>query len=218
MWQKLKEIFIVEVLALAHAIMRFTWKRQRGELAPEIAKRIDAGQPVIFGHLHQDDVSLTAFFVGYRVGVLVSHSKDGNLLARLFQKIGWRVARGSSSRGAASGFLELLRYSREEKLSWITFAVDGPRGPLGKSKNGIFKLASLLEAPVVPVVSLATKRWTFSRSWSKTFIPKPFATVQAKFLEPIPFEEIQKYVSTKNYSSLTAMLDARIAQAKAGYF
>lgn len=212
--QGLKEFLIVELIYIAHFLMRLSWFKKRSGLTPEILKRLENNQPVVFAHLHQDDISLSAFFVGVPVGVLVSHSKDGNLLARYFDKIGFQVARGSSSRGAASGFLELLRITREKKLSHLTFAVDGPRGPLGKSKNGVFKFAELLDAPVVPAVGLASSRWTFSRSWSKTFIPKPFSKVEARFLEPIPSELIRRYASEKEYSKLTEMLDARIAAEK----
>ena len=144
MWQRFKEFLVVEAAALAYFLVSITWRVRRGPLAPEIAKRIRDGEPVVFGHLHQDDLSLIAAFKKVKVGVLVSHSKDGNLLARYFRKIGWVPARGSSSRGAASGFLELLRLSREEKLRWITFAVDGPRGPVGKTKNGLFSTGIIL--------------------------------------------------------------------------
>lgn len=217
MLQKLKEFLIVQVIAIAHRLMLWSWRKKRGALPAEIQKRIDDKQPVVFAHLHQDDISLSAFFIGVPVAVLVSHSKDGTLLASYFKKIGFQVARGSSSKGAASGFLELLRIVTEKKLSWVTFAMDGPRGPIGKSKNGVFKLAELLDAPVVPVVALASSRWTFVRSWSKSFIPKPFCKLEAKFLEPIPAELVKKHASQKDYSALTAILDQRIAVEKKDY-
>ncbi len=215
--QTLKEFFIVQLVAFAHFIVRATWCKKPGVLIPEIQNRIDQKKPVLFAHLHQDDITLSAFFIGVPVGVLVSHSKDGNLLARYFKKIGFVVARGSSSKGAASGFLELLRLTKEKNLCWITFAIDGPRGPIGKSKNGIFKLAEILEAPIVPVVALASSRWTLHRSWMKSFIPKPFSRVEAKFLEPISIDFIKKHTATKDYSKLTEILDARIALEKQGY-
>lgn len=215
--QPFKEFLIVQVIAIAHLLFRLTWRKKKGALAPEIQARIDQKKPVVFAHLHQDDVSLSAFFVGVPVGVLVSHSKDGNLLARFFKKIGFVVARGSSSRGAASGFLELLRLTREQNLCWITFAMDGPRGPIAQSKKGVFKLAELLQAPVVPVVALASSRWTFNRSWSKTFIPKPFCTLEAKFLEPISASEIIKHTSVKDYKPLIDVLNTRIQEVKKEY-
>jgi len=218
MLQKLKEFLIVEVASLVHFLMSCTWRIKRGPLPPDIAKRIHAGQPVIFGHLHQDDVTLLALFQKQKVGVLVSYSKDGNLLSKYFQKIGYVVARGSSSRGAASGFLELLRLCKDEKLSWITFAVDGPRGPVGKTKHGIFKLAELLDAPVVPVVAVASKRITLKKSWSKTFIPLPFCRVESKFLEPIPAHLVKEQANSKNYSLLSKIFEERIRSEKSGYY
>lgn len=214
MLQKIKEFLLVEFIYFAHWMLRLTWKKVPGPYPLEIQKRIDQGLPTIFGHLHQDDISLSAFYIGKPVGVLVSHSKDGNLLTKFFHKIGFRVARGSSSRGAASGFLELLRISKEEKLCYITFAADGPRGPVGLTKNGIFKLAEILNAPVVPTVALADRRWTFHKSWSKGFIPKPFARVEAQYLEPLSAEIISEKVKSKDYSSLATIFNSRIAEAK----
>ena len=214
----LREFFIVELAAIAHTILTATLRLKRGPLPPEIAKRIKEGKPVVFGHLHQDDISLISFFKGTKVAVLVSHSKDGNLLARYFHKIGFVPARGSSSRGAVSGFLELLRLTKEENVKWITFAVDGPRGPVGLSKKGIFKLAEILNAPVVPVVALAPKRWTFHKSWLKAFIPKPFSTLEAKFLTPISAEEVARCCKIKDYDTLSGIFDKQIAQEKIGYY
>lgn len=218
MLQNFKEFLIVQVILFFHWLMRSTW-RGGLEPLPQLAQdRIAAGLPVVFAHLHQDDLTIVGYFVGTPVGVLVSQSKDGNLLAKFFRKIGFVPARGSSSRGAASGFLELLRVSKELKLTHITFAVDGPRGPVGKSKNGVFKLAELLNAPVLPTVALASSRWTLSRSWSKTYIPKPFSKITVKFLEPIPAELISQNVKEKNYDSLTSILDEQIRSHKLGYF
>ncbi len=214
MLQKIKEFLLVELIYFAHLLLRLTWKKVPGQYPPEIQQRIDQGLPTIFGHLHQDDISLSAFYIGKPVGVLVSHSKDGNLLTKFFHKIGFKVARGSSSRGAASGFLELLKICKEEKLCYITFAADGPRGPVGLTKNGIFKLAEILKAPVVPTVALANRRWTFRKSWSKGFIPKLFARVEAHYLEPISSEVICEKVKNKDYSTLATIFNTRIAEAK----
>jgi lysophospholipid acyltransferase (LPLAT)-like uncharacterized protein len=219
MLQKIKEFLLVEFIYFAHRLLRLTWKKVSGPYPAEIQQRIDQGLPTIFGHLHQDDISLSAFYIGKPVGVLVSHSKDGNLLTRFFHKIGFKVARGSSSRGAASGFLELLRISQEEKLCYITFAADGPRGPVGLTKNGIFKLAEILNAPVVPTVALADRRWTFRKSWSKGFIPKPFARVEAHYLKPLSAQLITEKVKNKDYSALATIFNAQISEAKGkGYF
>jgi lysophospholipid acyltransferase (LPLAT)-like uncharacterized protein len=219
MLQKIKEFLVVEFIFFTHLLLRLSWKKIPGPYPADIQKRIDQGLPTIFGHLHQDDISLSAFYVGKPVGVLVSHSKDGNLLTRFFHKIGFKVARGSSSRGAASGFLELLRISKEEKLRYITFAADGPRGPVGLTKNGIFKLAEILNAPVVPTVALANRRWTFHKSWSKGFIPKPFAQVEAHYLKPLSAELIAEKVKIKDYAALATIFNAQIAEAKGkGYF
>ena len=218
MTKNFKDYFVVLILSFFYRLLKFTWRKSEDPLPPGIQARIAAGLPTIFGHLHQDDLSLVGFYFGRPVGVMVSHSKDGNLLARFFDRIGFVVARGSSSRGATSGFLELHRLACEKKLTHITFAVDGPRGPVGHTKNGLFKLAQLLDAPVVPTIALASPRWTLHRSWSKTFIPKLFSRVKVKYLDPLDKDFIRDKVSKKEYSALADAFDAKIKGEKAGYF
>ena len=64
---------------------------------------------------------------GERVAILVSEHKDGELIARLAKSIGYRLIRGSSSRGGERALLALakdLRAGRE-----VAVTPDGPRGP-----------------------------------------------------------------------------------------
>ena len=62
-----------------------------------------------------------------RVAILVSEHRDGEIIARVAQSIGYRLIRGSSTRG---GERALLALARELKAgAEVAVTPDGPRGP-----------------------------------------------------------------------------------------
>jgi lysophospholipid acyltransferase (LPLAT)-like uncharacterized protein len=68
----------------------------------------------------------------------------------------------------------------------FTIAVDGPRGPLYKVKEGITHLSEKTRAPIVPVKAHPKTAYIFRKSWSRTALPLPFSRVDIK-IGPIGF-------------------------------
>jgi lysophospholipid acyltransferase (LPLAT)-like uncharacterized protein len=128
--------------------------------------------PVIFAHWHEDDLSLVGPHRYQKQSVMISLSKDGDLLAYTMGKLGYRIIRGSSSRGGARGLIQLIRAVREGSDAILT--VDGPRGPRHEVKAGIALLSLKTGAPIVTVSAWAQRKILFSRSWSQTYLPLPF--------------------------------------------
>jgi lysophospholipid acyltransferase (LPLAT)-like uncharacterized protein len=157
-----------------------------------------------------------SFYIAVHPNVLVSHSRDGAAMARFLEFMGFHVSRGSSSRGAVSGFLGLLKSikrSRDpEKL--VTLAVDGPRGPRRRAKNGIFKLAEVLDGEILSVSISADRAWVFKRSWSKAFLPKPFARVHRSFVLGLSRQEIQTGMKRDDFADLSYRLEKSLLDAK----
>ena len=114
--------------------------------------------------------------------VMASKSKDGELLARILQKFDFRVVRGSSSRGAVSGLINLIDVMREGYDTII--AVDGPRGPREIVKSGVVLLAQKTGYPIIPLSASAKHSWTI-QSWDRYQIPKPFSSGVVTIGEPI---------------------------------
>ena len=144
-------------------------------------------RPCIYSIWHSDEMTLAGAYAFYGVSVLVSLSNDGELIARTLHLLGFRTHRGSSSRGGAQGLLGLIRFVREGGQACI--AVDGPRGPLRTVKPGIIEVAGKTGAPVVPARAFASRAWRFRNTWSRSYIPKPFATVTVVCSSPIFVEE-----------------------------
>ena len=63
------------------------------------------------------------------------------------------------------------------------FTLDGPRGPAEVAQPGAVWLAKATGHPVLPFHLEADRHWTL-KSWDRTQIPKPGATVAISMGEP----------------------------------
>ncbi len=130
---------------------------------------------------HQQFFSAIRYFKNYKdyaPGLMISRSADGDLIAGVARRTGWRPARGSSSKGGKSAMMEVVSHLKETGLA--AHIMDGPRGPIGKVKAGAISIALAADAVIVPFYISADRAWYF-KSWDKFFIPKPFAKVTLRY-------------------------------------
>jgi lysophospholipid acyltransferase (LPLAT)-like uncharacterized protein len=111
--------------------------------------------PRIFAHWHGDELALIGTHAGRGMAVMSSRSRDGQRLAYVLSLLRFRVVRGSSSRGGASGLKGLVDLVRHHRCD-ASIAVDGPRGPAHKVKPGIIKLAEITQLPLLPGAAAAS--------------------------------------------------------------
>ncbi len=116
------------------------------------------------------------------IHVLISPSRDGELAARLAKLLGFEVVRGSSSRDAIKGLMGMVRVLKKGHCAGML--ADGPLGPPRYAKIGTVAMASLSEAPILPVVWGVDRCWVFN-SWDRYMIPKPFSNVVVYYARPI---------------------------------
>jgi lysophospholipid acyltransferase (LPLAT)-like uncharacterized protein len=141
-----------------------------------------SGTPVIYVVWHARLLMLPYLYRDRGLRVLVSRSRDGEMIARLVRRFGFVVVRGSSSRGGAEGLRGLARALREGHS--VIVVPDGPRGPSETVKPGVVVLARLTGAPVVPMALGASSEWR-ARSWDGFRVPKPFARCVVRFGGPV---------------------------------
>ena len=98
--------------------------------------------------------------------VLISQSKDGEYMARVFDHYGVESARGSSTRGGPAALRELIRAARKGKNLVVT--PDGPKGPNRIAKEGVVMAAQATGLPIVPIAFAAKKKSCCARgtAWS----------------------------------------------------
>ncbi|OPY13865.1 MAG: hypothetical protein A4E66_00595 [Syntrophus sp. PtaB.Bin001] len=119
-------------------------------------------------------------YAAYHPALMISRSQDGEIIARVAEKLGWHTVRGSSSRGGGRALKEMVRHLKHYRLA--AHIVDGPQGPAGIIKAGAISLARSSGAVVVPFYVTADRAWYFN-SWDHFMVPKPFAKVTLRFGE-----------------------------------
>lgn len=179
-----KERKVARVAAIGAWIVRGLGRTWRFEARnDEVLKRLrKAGQPVVFAVWHGEMLPLMYYHRGEGVAVLISEHGDGELIARVALRWGYRTVRGSTSRGAARALLGLVRELKEGHDLAIT--PDGPRGPAKSFAPGAVIVAQRGSAPIIPVVAHADSAWRM-KSWDRFMIPKPFSRVTIVYGEPV---------------------------------
>jgi lysophospholipid acyltransferase (LPLAT)-like uncharacterized protein len=146
--------------------LRFAWSEEEGATPERIAR------PAIYSFWHQCIFPAAALFQGQGIAVMTSLSFDGEFIARIIEKLGFRAVRGSSSRGAVGALLGMRR--EVEAGEAVAFTIDGPRGPRYVAKPGPVLLAQTTGAPMAAFHIALEKPWVL-KSWDATRIPKPFS-------------------------------------------
>lgn len=152
-----------------------TWRyRVAGSPLPPMPDAIGA-------FLHGDMLMPAIQFRRLRVVVMISQHGDGEVIARVVQRLGFGAVRGSSTRGGARASLELLR--KHHDRPWA-ITPDGPRGPRGTVHEGVIQIAAESGRPIVPLGYAASSGKQLS-SWDRFMIPAPFARIACWQGEPM---------------------------------
>ena len=144
---------------------------------------------VIFALWHHDQLCLDGIPNRDNLNILISKSIDGEIIARVVERMGFKTVRGSQNKwwkdkGGKEATFELI--SRLNNGENIAVTVDGPSGPLHQVKNGVIKIAKLTGAPIIPVVWYSKSRFLSSLpTWDKLRIPLWFLKSVNIYGEPI---------------------------------
>jgi len=115
-----------------------------------------------------------------QLAALVSASRDGGILSRIFENFGVQPVRGSSSRRGAQALRELTTWAK--KGHDLALTPDGPRGPCYKVQSGVISLAQLTDLPIIPVA--IRLQWKVRlRSWDRFQVPIPFSICEVVIAE-----------------------------------
>ena len=115
--------------------------------------------------------------------MMVSQSRDGDIIARVAHDQGIAAVRGSTSRGGTGAIRALARAMKEHGLAG-GITPDGPRGPRCVLQPGALLAARLAGALIVPV-GLGFSRKKVFASWDAFQLPSPFARARLVFGEPV---------------------------------
>jgi lysophospholipid acyltransferase (LPLAT)-like uncharacterized protein len=169
---------------LYHLLRAYSWTfRLHVENEKPWLDYLQGGGRVLLCGWHQQFFAAIRHFktyASYRPALMISQSKDGDIIASIAEKSGWHTVRGSSSRDGGRALKEMIGQLQLTGLA--AHIVDGPKGPAGIIKAGAVSLARTAGAVVVPLYTTADRAWYFN-SWDRFMFPKPFAKVNIRFGE-----------------------------------
>jgi lysophospholipid acyltransferase (LPLAT)-like uncharacterized protein len=161
----------------------WTWRVEGEEYYEALMKE---RRPPILALWHGRILPATLYWRERDIVAMTSQNFDGEWIARLMARFGFRAARGSSSRGGSRALVQLRRELRAGHAT--AFTVDGPRGPARIAQPGAVWLAGATGHPVLPFHIEASRYWS-AGSWDRGMIPKPFANVAIAIGEPFVVQD-----------------------------
>jgi lysophospholipid acyltransferase (LPLAT)-like uncharacterized protein len=161
-------------------LLGLTWRVRRID-PPTFDGMIARGEPFIIVFWHGEILPVAWVHRHRGLAPLISRHADGEVIARIVEGLGYRTARGSTSRGGVRALLETARLV--EQGITVGFTPDGPRGPRHKFAPGALIVAQRTGRPVVALSAWADRAWRLS-SWDRHLLPKPFARVTIRYAPP----------------------------------
>lgn len=162
------------------------------------------GSPTVFLFWHEVLLPLVWHHRKRDFSAMVSDSRDGDYVSDLAKTLGYRIIRGSSSKGATRVLLAAVRELRDGHS--VGFSPDGPRGPRRTMKPGVLAAAQRANAPIVPVHAVADRAWRLN-TWDRFVIPKPFARVGIFYGQPFTVGAGQQALAAATATATRAMAD-----------
>lgn len=156
---RLREKFVIAALPfLAAWVIRLLRATMRIDYVGFESYREHAakGAQVIIAFWHGRLLMMPYCYLGKKISIMVSQSKDGELIAKTVRSFGMDSVRGSTTRGWVAGIKGLLRAARGGNDLAIT--PDGPKGPAMNAQMGAIQIAKATGLPIFPITFGASKK------------------------------------------------------------
>lgn len=194
--------------------LRLVWKTSRFTLQPaDFYERTEPEQPVIIAIWH-GQIMLAPFLIRqYRVKVLVSRHRDGEIPAITAERIGVQTIRGSGDHGneflRKGGVTAFRGMHGALAEGWnVVLTADVPK-VAQVSGLGIIRLASRSGRPIYPI-GLGFSRKIVLNSWDRTEISLPFGRGSLVVGDPV---SVSMSADQNELESARATLEARLNAA-----
>jgi lysophospholipid acyltransferase (LPLAT)-like uncharacterized protein len=154
-----------------------TW-RVRRDGAHDFDAMLRRGEPFVVVFWHGEILPLAWVHRHNGIATVISRHADGEVIARIAERLGYRTVRGSTTRGGARALLQSA--ALVEDGTTVSFTPDGPRGPRHEFAPGAVIVAQRTGRPIIAVTATASRAWRL-RSWDRHLVPKPFATLTVRY-------------------------------------
>lgn len=128
-------------------------------------------EPCLYAMWHAHQCCIHGLQNRAKTNVLISRSKDGEVIARVVGKWGFKLIRGSKGkRGAVEATMNMVSALKGGEN--CAMMVDGPRGPAKVVKDGVVKIARMAGVPIVPIYWYSNNfNWFRLPSWDGLRMP-----------------------------------------------
>lgn len=124
-----------------------------------------------------------------KLHVLISRSRDGEIIADVVERWGFKTVRGSKGKkGAVEATMQMISILKSGEN--CAMMVDGPKGPARVVKDGAIKIARLAGVPIVPIYWYSDN-FTFAKfpTWDEMRSPIFATNLINLYGEPIYVDE-----------------------------
>lgn len=136
---------------------------------------------------------------------LASTHGDAEIMARILDRWGYGLVRGSSSQGGREALTLIVEGLTKGRS--FAFTPDGPRGPRGVPKPGLLVASMRSGVPIIGIRTEISRAWRMG-SWDRFAIPKPFARLRLTYTDP--------WVAPDASEASVAELQRRLGPPEAG--
>ncbi|MBN4080734.1 lysophospholipid acyltransferase family protein [Caldithrix abyssi] len=175
-------------------ILRFFYNTNRWEVEGEhyYKAAVDNEKPVIIVSWHNTLLTVLMNLANNQFyGMAGNHYPEAEIVARVGEKLGWKLIRGSSTDGGKKAYDDMLVALRTPG-NVVAITPDGPQGPAKVPKAGAIRAAQKTGAVVVPAAGQSTKHWSF-KNWDTFYLAKPYGKTVQLYGEPMIFEKSDKF-------------------------
>jgi lysophospholipid acyltransferase (LPLAT)-like uncharacterized protein len=175
---------------LLSLLARLLWRSYRIEtvVGADVVERVLADQRAYIPCYWHRDILVCLMLIrgwirrGFKAGIIISPSVDGEVPSKIARSWGAEVIRGSAKRTGALAMRDMHQVMKRG-VSIVT-AADGPVGPAYYFKPGVILTSRIGNAPLLPIGCAASSAWTF-KTWDDFTLPKPFARLVITVGEPV---------------------------------
>lgn len=202
-----RSAILARMAGISIALLRGTLRVERLHFERYLELRA-RGVPILFSLWHGRMFLPIQAHRRQGIVTMASQSQDGEIIARWLESNGYRVVRGSTTRGGGEALRQMVRQVRSGRHAALT--VDGPKGPARVVQPGVLQLARLTGAWILPITS-SSVRPKFFRSWDRYLLPKPFSRNVVAYGEPFPIPD--ELGDEAALSKISAAIDAATEEA-----
>ena len=186
-FDKLKDILLPPLAYLILKLINITVSYQ---VENEVELKEVADDKAVIIALWHDQLWYPSYYLRDRGYVaLADISRLGDCIAYALKKSGFKMIRGSTSRGGSASLRKLLRSLKNKET--LTITPDGPKGPRHKIKPGIVYLGEKTNSLIVPLGVAFKNKWQLG-TWDKFQIPHPFTKATLVFGTPFKIDSSTK--------------------------